>query len=1094
MLLGMGFIQSCFRYVRETTFRAAQKMQGLGAGAGGDVASMREAARVDRRQIEELTRQLKVSRANTARHRQEVRELRTLREQQDRPKAPAQWQEHERAASLLASGIFDSDYYAATAGKAGLRDHDAALHFVRYGCNARLNPHPLIEFEYLPPLVLENVKRGGVPALLSYLNSDDAGTRPWGPVFDPRTAGATTGRAGLELLRSLSGPDKLPVPAGFLGPIPTLSETRDHALVHARLQTQQRGREVHAHPNWDVSSERAFRSSVTPLSSGPLVSVVMPTWNREDSVTAAIDSVVAQHYSNWELLVVDDGSTDGTVELIQAFASVEPRVRLVELSHGGVSAARNAAIDLARGEYVAFLDADNSWRPDFLALSVAVLAEQGSLVAVFAGMRIFGADKADVFRGGDVTGMDLRFGNSIDMNTFVTRKSRIDEVGHFDESLKRWVDYDLILRLSNLGEFRYLAFIGCDYLDEPRQDRITTSESSNWQFVVMAKNEVDWDVEESRLPSRVPGRVGVVIIAYQDHARTMRAVNRVLETTGGADVEVVIVDNGSRSAVGRVLSSRFFAHPRVKYVRLPRNLNFATGSNVGFANTAAEFVMFLNNDTAVKDGWLEPLLQRLQESGAFAVQPLLLYPNGNIQTAGTVFNSRNGLPTHFLHEHPPQDAYRHSGKGFAAVTGGAMLLRATDFCGVRGFDPIFANGLEDVDLCLRAAQSGRTFEIESRSHIVHEESKSPGRFDREALNQRIFRERWAGKLPEPQTHHYSELGFTWSHMRSSLFPRPILNRPARDVTVADRGSIPSLRWGIRIGANGVQDRWGDVPFADDMANALTELGQEVVITRHGSHNQSSAYLDDVTLTIRGAEPAAPQAGRINILWVISRSERVTVDEVRGYDAVFAASPSWAAWMSERSGRPVEVLLQATAPERFNPGVIPAEQTEDVLFVGGPRLLEGGRPIVNAALQAGARVGLWGGRWEDVAPADLFRGGFLPFDEAASHYRAASIVLNDHMTSMREWGFINNRTFDVVAAGVPVISDDVDGLELFGDAVRSVRTAEDVAEALRNRDWIPSESSMLEIAERIAAEHSFLRRAEVLLDRALSLTPTLLVRS
>lgn len=330
-------------------------------------------------------------------------------------------------------------------------------------------------------------------------------------------------------------------------------------------------------------------------------------------------------------------------------------------------------------------------------------------------------------------------------------------------------------------------------------------------------------------------------------------------------------------------------------------------------------------------------------------------------------------------------------------------------------------------------------------------------------------------------------------MRSSLFPRPILTRPERTVVLNGRGETPSYRWAIKIGANGAQDRWGDVPFAEDLARALTALGQETVITRHGAHNQSSAYLDDVVLTIRGAEPAAPQAGRVNILWVISRAERVSVDEVRGYDAVFAASPSWAEWMTEQSGRPIDVMLQATAPERFNPQVPPSEHREDVLFVGGPRIAEGGRPIVNAALASGTRVGLWGGRWDEVAPPELFRGGFLPFEDAPSYYRAANIVLNDHMESMREWGFINNRTFDAVATGVPVISDSLDGLELFDGAVKPVNTSQEVVDALQDRSWIPDEASMRAISERIRAEHSFARRAETLLDRVVALAPTLLVK-
>lgn len=149
--------------------------------------------------------------------------------------------------------------------------------------------------------------------------------------------------------------------------------------------------------------------------------------------------------------------------------------------------------------------------------------------------------------------------------------------------------------------------------------------------------------------------------------------------------------------------------------------------------------------------------------------------------------------------------------------------------------------------------------------------------------------------------------------------------------------------------------------------------------------------------------------------------------------------------------------------------------------------------MNAALDAGFAVGLWGGKWDEAAPPELYRGSFLPFDEAASHYRAAAVVLNDHMESMREWGFINNRTFDAIAAGVPVVSDRLVGLELFGDAVRAVDDAAGVVDALRDRSWVPAPSDMLAISERIRQEHSFVRRAEVLLDRAVALAPRLLVR-
>lgn len=1062
-----------------------------------------------REQVSALRERLQASRANSDQRREQVRALRERLEVSQReltrlrqhlpqlrgqPMPDDSSRHEERAIALLASGAFDATYYRTTVGRPDLTDRGAALHYVRHGSAALLNPHPLIETEHTPVEVRDDLRKGDTGALLKYLLSDDSAARLWGPLFDPRSFAAESGREALEVLRALGPQDTLPVPANFLGPRPTLAVAIARASAHSSLVRSQQGRPLQLLSAWDEARERAFREGAHTPSDGELVSVIMPAWNREATIAGSIGSVLAQTYVNWELLVTDDGSVDGTADVVRTFVDSDPRVRLVTRPHEGVSAARNAALKEARGSYVAFLDADNEWRDDFLSLSVGVMDTDAEPVATFSGMRIHRFEKRDAFRGGDVSAVDLQFGNSIDMNALVVRRSVLDRVGHFDDRLKRWVDYDLVLRLTRVGDIRYLPFLGCDYLDDDRGDRITSSESPNWQYVVMAKQAMDWDAVASGLGERVRGRVSVVMIAYEDHARTSRAVNAVLETTEDADVEVVILDNGSRSAVGRVLALRYALHPRVRYERLPRNLNFATGSNVGFAHTTGEFVMFLNNDTLAKPGWLQPLIERLQGSTAYAVQPLLLYPNGNIQTAGTIFNAVNGLATHFLHEHPAQDAARHSGKGFSAVTGGAMLIRATDFVRLRGFDPIYANGYEDVDFCLRAVTDlGATFEVEHRSHVMHEESKSPGRFEREAANQAIFKERWAGRLPAPQPNQYALLGFTWSHMRASAFPRPILSRPPRDVIVDGRGRIPSYRWSLKIGATGLQDRWGDVPFADDLAHALANLGQEVVVTRHGGHNQAVSYLDDVVLTIRGAEPVAPQAGRVNILWVISRAERVTAAEVQGYDLVFAASPTWAAWMAEKSGRRIEVMLQATAPERFNPDVLPARRAEDVLFVGGPRLTEGGRPIVNAALTSGADIALWGARWDEIAPPGCFRGAFLEFADAPAHYRAANLLLNDHMESMREWGFINNRVFDAVAAGVPVISDRVEGLELFGGAVRALEVGPDVVDALRDRSWVPDPESMARISQRIRSEHSFARRAEVLLDRVLELGPTLLVR-
>ena len=108
-----------------------------------------------------------------------------------------------------------------------------------------------------------------------------------------------------------------------------------------------------------------------------LVSVIMPAWNAEKYIGASIESVQAQSYTNWELIIVDDCSTDGTRELVRSYRDKDSRIRLIcRKKNGGPSRAWNSAFSYMRGQYVAFLDSDDLWIPEKLQVQLQFMKEK----------------------------------------------------------------------------------------------------------------------------------------------------------------------------------------------------------------------------------------------------------------------------------------------------------------------------------------------------------------------------------------------------------------------------------------------------------------------------------------------------------------------------------------------------------------------------------------------------------------------------------------------------------------------------------------------------------------------------------------------
>ncbi len=206
----------------------------------------------------------------------------------------------------------------------------------------------------------------------------------------------------------------------------------------------------------------------------PLVSVVLPVYNRAGVVGRALESVLGQGFSDFELIVVDDGSEDDSLAVVESYD--DKRVRVVALSENrGACAARNKGIELARGQYIAFQDSDDYWEPEKLEKQIKLFKEQPKGIGVLycAFWRVYGENREYIpeefikEKEGDLS-KSLLLRNFITTQAAVVSRECFEQVGGFDEALSRFQDWELWLRIAEKYRFAYLdqALVEVSYTDE----------------------------------------------------------------------------------------------------------------------------------------------------------------------------------------------------------------------------------------------------------------------------------------------------------------------------------------------------------------------------------------------------------------------------------------------------------------------------------------------------------------------------------------------------------------------------------------------------------------------------------------------------
>jgi GT2 family glycosyltransferase len=496
--------------------------------------------------------------------------------------------------------------------------------------------------------------------------------------------------------------------------------------------------------------------ALAQIESAPLISVVMPVFDPPVALLErAIGSVVDQIYPHWELCIADDASTNPQVRVALAeWAARDERIKTVRrAANGHISRATNTAVELAVGEYLAFLDHDDELAPDALAEVALALAAQPDLDVVYTDddhIDLDGRRFSPQFK--PAWSPELLLSYMYLGHLLVVRRRVYEQIGGTRTGFEGSQDHDLALRLSEVtsrvghvprilyhwrtspgstahsgAEKPYSLTAGERAVREALERRGAAAEVRQHPWA--ARN--GWAIFAHRYPDDGP-RVAVLVLTRNRHD-LLASCLKSLRKTSYRNWEVVIVDNDSDDpSTIEYLRRR---SERVLRISTEGRFNFARLANEAVAAVEADCVVLLNNDTEVlRPEWLSQMVGYLGLGGVGAVGARLLFPDGTVQHAGVIHGLHHGVAGHAFKGLPARDhgylSYAKVARNYSAVTAACMLVRRDLFLELGGFDAeTFAVAYNDADFCYRLLDAGYRIVYCPEAELLHREGASRARTD-----------------------------------------------------------------------------------------------------------------------------------------------------------------------------------------------------------------------------------------------------------------------------------------------------------------------------------------------------------------------------
>jgi GT2 family glycosyltransferase/tetratricopeptide (TPR) repeat protein/glycosyltransferase involved in cell wall biosynthesis len=499
-------------------------------------------------------------------------------------------------------------------------------------------------------------------------------------------------------------------------------------------------------------------------------SIIIMTWNRSKMLDLCLASLFASisDRDTCQIIVGNNGSSDNTEEVLSRYR-IDRYVKKIEKS--GLEFYREL-FALAEGEYIIELDDDVLDLPknfdQLFGEYFRSFPDYGFLGLDVVQNRFTNGAKPEPsrYREDVRTGMTIQEGEVIGCCACIKNET-FDRIGGFNDvilSMAKVEDGVLTERVRKLGlRTGIIKDVKCFHANGPYYSKAYGYIDRDMEKYAMAGlhsfAESYRNVKEGNLSVPI---VSIIIPLFNKVEYTRQCLEGMARlTTSLIDYELVLVDNASTDGTSELLRT---LSGDVTIITNLTNLGFARACNQGARLATSDYLVFLNNDTIPKTGWLEALVDGIERDRADICGARLLYPNGKVQHAGVAFNEQ-GIGYHIFNGFDVNAAAVTRKRFMQCVTAACMIMRKELFHTLSGFDEGYVNGYEDVDLCLRAGELGKRILYVPDCTLIHFEETSEGRKSHEEPNARRYSARWKGKVRCDDNDYYRLEGF-----RKELMP------------------------------------------------------------------------------------------------------------------------------------------------------------------------------------------------------------------------------------------------------------------------------------------------------------------------------------